>query len=209
MRIAIFGSTGKTGQHVVEQALERGYEVTAFVRDPSKLTVDPESVRVVQGDAQDAEAVAKAVEGADAVISALGQTPSSQKDLLTVSADHIVDAMKDHGVDRYVTLLGAGVSDPKDHSSIGRKFMLGLMKIFARHILEDAQNHADKVRASGLDWVIVRPPRLTDGERTGRVEAGYMKLGPSATISRADLATFMLDSVEDDTWVGQAPMVTN
>ncbi len=209
MRIAIFGSTGRTGRHVVEQALEAGHEVTVFLRDPSKLTVDPERVRVVQGDAQDPDKVAEAVEGADAVISALGQTPSSTKDLLTVAADNIIEAMQKHGVKRYVTLLGAGVKDPNDHASFGRKFMLGLMKLMARHILEDAQNHADKVRASDLDWVIVRPPRLTDAEKTGQVKAGYMKLGPSHSISRADLAAFMLAQVEEDTWVHQAPMVTN
>lgn len=207
MHIAVFGATGRTGNHVVEQALERGWKVTAFARTPSKLNVDPERVRLVEGNVRDIEQVSKAVEGVDAVISALGQTKTSQKDVSSVAADHLIAAMQEHDVDRFVTLLGAGVSDENDESSFGRKFMLGVMKLMARHVLEDAQSHADKVRASDLDYVIVRPPRLIDGPKADW-KAGYMKLGPGDSISRATLADFMLEQVTDDTWVGQAPMVT-
>ncbi|MFP4597278.1 MAG: NAD(P)-dependent oxidoreductase [Persicimonas sp.] len=208
MKIAIFGATGKTGSHLVEQALEAGYEVTAFVRDPSKLEVDPERLRIVEGDVREAESVARAIEGADVVISALGHTPTSKDDILSVAADHILAAMQEHEVERFITLLGAGVSLPGDPSSLGRKVMRGMMKLMVGKMLEDAQAHADKVRDSDLAWTIVRPPRLTDGLHTGEVEAGYLKLGPSNKISRADLAEFMLSQVDDDTWTRQAPMVT-
>jgi putative NADH-flavin reductase len=208
MEICVLGATGDTGRHVVESALEAGHEVIAFVRDPSKLErSDDERVRVVEGDAERYEDIERAVEGTDAVISALGQAEGSSKRLLSKVADHLVRAMEAHDLERLVTLTGAGVQMPGDESTLGRKFMRGMMKVLARDILEDAQEHADKISASDLAWTIVRPPRLTHGDRSGSVEAGYLEPGPTDRLSRADLAAFMVEQVEDETWVREAPMV--
>jgi len=85
--------------------------------------------------------------------------------------------------------------------------MRGLMKVVARDLLEDAMQHAEIVRASDLEWVLVRPPRLTDGARTGNLKVGYFGLGPKDAISRADLAAFKLDQLETDANLRTAPMV--
>jgi putative NADH-flavin reductase len=208
MKLALFGATGKTGRHVVEQALAAGHEVTAFVRDPSRLDLEHPRLRVVQGDATDAARVRDAVRGQDAVISALGQTKTSPRDLLTVAARHLTAAMEAEGVRRLVTLVGAGVPHERDTGSLGRTLMRGLMKLVARHVLEDAERHAGIVRASGLEWTLVRPPRLTDGPRQGDYRTGYLQLGGTNTISRADLATFMLDLAADGGYLREAPMVS-
>ena len=207
MKIAIFGSTGAVGRHLVRQALDRDWDVVAFARTPQKLGDLTERVTLIDGDVQDAEAVDRAVEGVDAVISAVGHTDKSKGDVLEVTAHHLVDAMRNHGVDRLVTLVGAGVETEGDPSSIGRSIMRTLMKFMVGEMLEDAQAHADYIRETDLDWTVVRPPRLTDGEHTGKTEAGYLKLGPGSSISRADLAGFMLDQVVSDEWVRQSPMV--
>lgn len=209
MKITIFGATGKTGRHLLEQALDADHEVTVFVRDRKKLHVDPERMRVVEGDVHDIEAVRRAIAGSDAVLSVVGHTKSSQGDILEAAAKNYVEAMKAEGVGRVVTLLGAGVAHENDHSSLGRKFMLGLMGLVAKTMLVDAQAHAEMLRASGLKWTIVRPPRLTDDEPTGRWEAGYLKLGPANKMSRADLAAFMLEQMESEEFVEEAPMVSN
>jgi putative NADH-flavin reductase len=209
MKVAIFGATGKTGIEVVRHALEQGYEVTAFVRDPSKLDIEHDHLSVVQGDAEDADAVARAVESADAVISALGQTKTSSPRLLTRAGENIMRAMERHGVERFISLVGAGVDTPQDESTFGRKFMRGLMKLFARDVLEDAQQHSEQVMASGLQWTLVRPPRLTEDAEVGEYEAGDLSLGPGAKLTRADLADFMVEQVRDKRYIGKAPMVTN
>lgn len=210
MKVTILGATGKTGRHIVEQALnERGYEVVAFVRDPAKLDIQHESLHVVQGDLTDVARVEEAVAGSDAVISAAGQTKTSPKDLLTVTARHLVPAMKKHGVRRVVSLIGAGVPDERDPSSLGRRFMRGLMKVVARDLLADATRHAEMLQASDLEWVLVRPPRLTDGPRQGASRVGNFALGPKDSITRADLAAFMLEQVTSDEHVRKAPMVAN
>lgn len=204
MELTIFGATGRTGRHLLEQALGAGHTVTAFARDPAKLPVQHERLRVVQGDIRDAERVEEAVRDADAVLIAL----SSGNDVLGSAARHILPAMRKHGVRRLITLVGAGVPDRQDPSSLGRSFMRGLMKVVARDVLKDAELHAEQVRASELDWTLVRPPRLRDGPHTGEYRTGILQLGPAESISRADVADFMLQLTTDHRYVREAPMVS-
>lgn len=209
MNVAILGSTGKVGTHLVEQALDRGWDVIAFARSPEKLSDLRERVTVVEGDVQDADAVDRAVRDADAVVSAVGHTESSADNVLEVTARHVVAAMNEHGVDRLVTLVGAGVDTDMDDTTFSRWMVRTTMKLFVGAMLQDAQRHSDVIRETDLDWTIVRPPRLNDDEPTGETRAGYLDLGFSDQITRADLASFMLDQVESDEWVGELPMVAN
>jgi hypothetical protein len=117
--------------------------------------------------------------------------------------------MRNHGVDRLVTLVGAGVEAEGDPSSLGRTVMLSAMRWFAGEMLEDAQRHPDLIRKTDLEWVVVRPPRLSNDPYSGDWQAGYLRLGPTAKMARADLAEFMLRQVETDEWVGESPMVAN
>jgi putative NADH-flavin reductase len=209
VNIAILGSTGKVGTHLVEQALDRGWGVIAFARTPEKLGDLRERVTVIEGDVRDADAVDRAVRNADAVVSAVGHTESSADDVLEVTARHVVDSMREHGVKRFVTLVGAGVESGEDKGSLSRWVVRSAMKLFVGTMLEDAQRHSDLIGESDLDWTVVRPPRLNDDDPTGETRAGYLDLGFSDQCTRADLATFMLDSVESDRWVGELPMVAN
>lgn len=209
MRVAIFGSTGRVGRHLVERALGRDWTVVAFARSPSKLGDFRDRVEVIEGTVQDADTVDRAVEGTDAVLSAVGHTDTSAADVLTVTAEHLIESMWRHGVDRLVTLVGAGVEADDDPSSFGRTVMLTVMNWVAGEMLADAQRHTDLIRDTDLDWVVVRPPRLTNEPYSGDWRAGYLRLGPTSTMARADLAAFMLRQVETDEWIHESPMVTN
>ena len=208
MKLTIFGATGRTGRYLVEQALAAGHEVTAFLRDPAKLAVQHERLRIAEGDIADAARVEEAVAGADAVVSALGPTKNSPPTMLTVGWQNILAAMRKHGVQRLVTLTGAGVSVPGDPPSLGRTVMLTLLKRIAPQILEDSQRSVDLIRSSDRDWTVVRAPRLKDGPRTGKYRSGTMQLGPRASISRGDVADFLLKQAGDRTYARQAPMVS-
>ncbi len=209
MRIALFGATGATGRRLMEQALAAGHEVTAFVRDPSRLTRRHDRLKIVQGDVRDPEAVEAAIIGQDAVISALGQTRShpSRKDVMIVAAEHIVAAMKKQGVRRLVTLVGAGVAFPQDRPSRAGRVMSALLKLLAGDVLADAEHHARIIQASDLDWVIVRVPRLSEAPAKGAYRTGYQSPGFGA-VSRDDVADFMLKQVTDDTYLREAPIVS-
>ncbi|MGB3635699.1 MAG: NAD(P)H-binding protein, partial [Rubrobacteraceae bacterium] len=165
MKLTIFGASGRTGKLLVEQALAAGHEVTAFIRDPSKLGISHEKLTVSEGDVKDSAPVLEAVAGADAVLSALGHTKSSAKDVQTVGTQNIVAAMKESGVRRLVSLTGAGVSDPNDEPKVFDKVITTLLKLLQKDVLEDGENHAHVIEKSGLDWIIVRGPMLTEGEK--------------------------------------------
>lgn len=208
MKVAIFGSTGRTGRHLVRRALERGHEVTAFARDPGRLGISHDRLTVVRGDVLDPSAVDRAVAGQEAVVSALGHAKDAPKDVQTRGTENIVRAMKEHGVGRLVSLTGAGVRAEGDEPKLVDKVFGLLLKTLQRDVLEDAENHVRVVRGSGLGWVIVRGPRLTEGARTGSYRVGLVGRNSGTSISRADLADFMLDQLVSDAHLGGMPVVS-
>lgn len=210
MRLAIFGATGRTGRHLVEQALGLGHEVRALARDPGKLPLSHERLTVVQGSAEDAERVDETVRGTDAVLSALGHTKTSSKEVQTRATENILAAMRRHGVRRLVSLTGAGVPDPEnDAPKLFNRAMSLLLRRLQPDVLADAERHAELIRESGLDWVIVRGPMLTDGPRTGNYRVGYVGKGTGARIGRGDVADFMLKQASDEAYLRQLPMISS
>lgn len=208
MKVVIFGASGKTGRHLVEQALGAGHEVAAFVRDPSRLGVSHERLEVVRGDVTDAAAVEGAIAGRDAALSVLGHTKTSPKDVQFVGTKNIVAAMEKRGVRRLVSLTGAGVRVPEDEPKLVDRAFAFLLRRLQGDVLEDAERHAEAIKASGLDWVIVRGPRLTDGEERGEYRVGYVGKDSGTRISRADVAAFMLEQATGDAYLRRMPMVS-
>jgi putative NADH-flavin reductase len=190
----------------VRQALDRGHDVVAFARSPETLDVVDEALTIVEGDAYSGDGVTEAVAGSDVVVSVLGQTSDGPDDLLAVAGDHILDAMAETGVDRLVTLVGAGVRDEGESVSYSGKVMGTVLKFVAREVLADAETHVERVRSSDTRWTVVRAPRLTSGAGTGEYRAGDIELGFDS-ISRADTAQFVLDVVEDEQFVHELPKV--
>ncbi len=208
MKIVVFGASGRTGRPLVEQALAAGHHVTAFVRDPARLETRHERLTVVQGDVHDAARVREAVAGQEAVLSTLGLAPKGPRDVVSAGTRAILAAMREHGVSRVVCESGAGVRTERDSRSAGATAMTTMLKLVARDVLRDAEASYQALKASDRAWVFVRAPRLTEGPRTGQYRTGYLQLGPGATISRADVADFMLKELTDDTYLKQAPMVS-
>lgn len=209
MKLAIFGATGRTGRHLVSQALERGHTVTSLARRPQKLAQVARRITVVEGDVQDAAAVAQVVAGADAVLSVLGPTANRPDYQVTRGTEHILAAMEEYGVRRLLLSAGAGVADPNDAPQLFHRVITLLLKLLSRHVYEDMERTVQTVRASNIDWTIVRVPMLTDGPAQGQVKVGYVGKGPGARLSRADMATFMLDEAQKNQWVGRAPAISN
>lgn len=209
MNLTIFGATGRTGIELVTQALAMGHHVTAYVRNPAKLTITDEKLSVVEGSLEETDKINTAVSGADAVISALGPSGNKPGKPLTDGMNQIIEAMKAQNVKRLIVSTGAGVADPEDKPQlIGRFFSLAL-GLFAKHVLADSESMAEVIRNSGLDWTLARTPRLTDKPGTGQIKVGYAGKGPGTQLSRADFAGFILAQIDDDTWLRKSPMVSN
>jgi putative NADH-flavin reductase len=204
MKIALFGATGRTGRVVMERALSAGHEVTVLVRDPRKLTQPQKGLRVIEGDARRGSDVANAVQGTDVVISALG----SGDDTVTLFGRNAIAAMERVGVKRIVSLVGASVVVPGDPSSMSMRMLRLITRLFGGTMLKDGEVHARELAASHLDYTLVRPPRLTEGTASGRIQHDLtLPLGPTSSISRVDLAAFLLEVAVERRYVRAAPMV--
>ena len=209
MKLTVFGATGGAGQEVVKQALAGGHAVTAYVRTPSKLTIQNDALTVVQGDLDDETKLREAIAGADAVISALGPTSNTPERPLTAGMQNIVAAMDAEGVSRLIAATGAGVADPNDTPGLIHKAIGLALRVSAKHVLEDSLGMVEVIRTSDLEWTLARAPRLNDKPATGQIKVGYVGKGPGTQLSRADFARFMLDQLESDEWVRKAPMLSN
>lgn len=209
MKLAIFGASGRTGKPLVRQALEAGHSVTALVRTPTKMDMQNERLTLIQGDSTNAGDVEKAVQGADAVLVALGPSKTSPKNMLEVSTRNIVAAMQKYGVKRLVQLTGAGVEAPQDKPKLMNHVIKFALKTLSGDVYRDSLNAINYTRKSPLDWVVVRGPMLNEGPHTGKYRVGWVGVNTSARISREDVAEFMLKQVTDNTYLRQAPMISD
>ena len=198
MRITVFGASGGTGTQVVEQALAAGHEVIAPVRDPSRLTVAHDSLTVLEADVRRPESIAPAVVGADAVISSIG-SGSRTEVVHSEGTGNIIAAMQAAQTRRLLVVSAAPVADDDPNDTVVlRKVMKPLMWRILRNSYLDMGLMEQQVRRSGLEWTIVRPPRLTNGSHTGRYRTELdHTLRRGYSISRADLADLLLRSIED------------
>ncbi len=208
MKLTVFGATGKTGLQIVEQALARGHEVNAFVRDGNKMTVKNPNLVFVQGDVLDPHAVERAVAGSSAVLVALGGKPDTKATVLSEGTGFVIDAMVKHGVQRLIVES----SYPMSGSPEGMEFLQGTpqdMMAMMKPAIEDKMGQEKRVRESGLDYTIVRPLILTDGAQTGQYRAAEtLEIKKTDTISRADVADFMLKALESNQWVGKTVVLS-
>lgn len=205
MKILIVGATGGTGRELVKQALERGHHVTAFARNPTKVRIQHERLIVLEGNVLDLSSVEKAVKGQDAVLSALGHKrwiiPSS---ILSEGTRNVVEMMKRHGVRRLICETSLGVGNSRGR--LGLYYSLFVIPFIVFFYFRDKKKQEEIVRNSGLDWVIVRPGRLTNGRMRKNYKHGP-KIGNyiwTVSISRADVADFMLRQLEEDGYLNQA-----
>lgn len=205
MRTIVFGASGGTGREIVTQALERGHQVTAFVRRPERLQLSHERFSVVRGDVLDAAAVDAAMPGHDAALCAIGNRqyflPSN---ILAKGTRHIVAAMERHGVRRFVCETSLGVSD--SFARLGVYYTLFVYPVVMPFYWFDKEEQEKVVKRSHLEWVIVRPGQLTNGRRRGQYRHGP-KVGSylwSVSISRADVAEFMLNQLGETPYLRSA-----
>jgi putative NADH-flavin reductase len=219
MRLVIFGATGGTGRRLVERAIAEGHEVTALVRNPSRMAMRHQRLNIVVGDVFDPERVREAVAGNEAVISVLGSRqpsnplrpnrPCDPNGPASAGSENIIMAMKEHGLRRFVCQTAWGVGESKEEPGLAGAFF---MKVLVPPLLRD--EYADKeaqervVRASDLDWVIVRPMILTNGSWTNDYRAAEdLKPGRRPYISRADVADFLLRQLTGGTFVRKTPVI--
>jgi putative NADH-flavin reductase len=197
MRLFVLGATGHTGAHVIDIALSRSHDVTAFVRSPQKIARHDPRLKVVEGDPRRVEQLSKALPGHDAVLSALGVRPPQAfraHTLVEECAASTVAAMANTGVSRLV-LVSAAVLFPE------KGMLFAFFRTILKHVARDLKAAEDIVRSTSLDWTIARPPRLTNGSDTAYRAVRDSLPAKGRAMPFRGVAAFMVDAVEQGTFV--------
>lgn len=206
MRILVIGASKGTGALAVQRALTAGHQVTAFARSPHQLGVDHTALTKLRGDFHQEGSVGPAVRGHDAVIitASAGSLKGFKEkpDYFSQGTGYVIEAMRAHGVKRLVALSALGTGESRALAG----FFLDklLISFLLKHAYADHERQEDLVKQSGLDWVIARPSRLTDGPARGAYLTKTAIEPVPSSIARADVADFLVRAVETDTWLRQA-----
>jgi putative NADH-flavin reductase len=203
MKITVFGATGGTGRELLRQAVTAGHDVTAVVRDPAKLA-GTQGVEIVEANAMDPGAIAPAVAGRDAIVSALGHRPGGPPQVSAPGAESIIAAMRATGARRLIVVTAAGhIVDATDDFAT-RYLAKPVLRRLLKTNFADFTRTDEIVLKSGLDWTIMRPSRLTSGGHKQYRTAVDHTVPRGMSISRADLARATLEAATDPTTIGHA-----
>ena len=206
MKLVLFGANGKSGLEILKQSLAKGDLVIAFVRDPSKLEVKHDNLKVITGDIFEVASVSQAIQGQDAVVCALGSSELKKTTVRAEGTKNIIQGMKENKVKRLVIISAMGVGESWDTLSGINKFFFATLLKSAR---EDHEAQEIAVKESGLDWTIIRPSGLVDTPRTGVYDFGENIPAKTSKIARADVADLILKELEQKTNIGKALTISN
>lgn len=207
MKVLVLGATGGTGRQILHALSARGDDVVAIVR-PRPEAIDLGTVEMIAGDARDPAVLDRALSGCDAVISALGAATTffGEVTVLSSATRELVDAMQRCGVRRLIAITGVGAGDSRGHG--GWIYDRLILPLVLRKVYQDKDRQEAIIRASSLDWTIVRPVMLTNGAARGGVQAASDPSQPhGGSIARADVADFIVAQLDCDRWIGQTPLI--
>ena len=200
----MFGATGATGRLVVEQALQGGHDVTAVARHPEKLAPHPHLATYV-GDVLDLASLRESCRDAEAAVSCIGPASNLHPGtVMSVGTANMVAAAEEAGVRRFVFQSGIGLSDGSELSSVDRCVLASLWRPMFKAAIGDKAEGERLLRASALEWVIVRPTVLRNAPATGQyVAAQHARVGLLSALSFADCAACLLRAVDEPAWTRQ------
>ncbi len=204
MKILLIGATGGTGLEILPRLLAAGHTVTALVRRPEAVTTTHEHLIVLPGGVRDPDLVDRAVQGQDAVICAFGPRGLGKDDIQEVLMRNLVAAMTKHGVKRLVNLSAWGAQDAHKPISLMQVILQGVL---LRNIFADKKRGETLLFASDVEYVNVCPGRLLNKPARGGVKASVEGVGIKHSITRADVAQWMVEQLTSDTWVRTSPII--
>jgi len=209
MKVLVIGGTRGTGREVVAAAHAAGHELTLLARNAERISLPVTGVRIVVGDAGDADDLERAVAGQDAVVWTVGVGPTRRPvHLFSRSTQFLLAAMAKHRVRRLVCVTGIGAGDSRGHG--GFLYDRIVQPLFLQTVYEDKDRQEAMLRGSDLDWTIVRPGTLTNGPATGLARALTDLSGVTAgKVSRADVAAFIVEHLQTGEFRRTAVLLTN
>jgi putative NADH-flavin reductase len=202
MKITIFGASGRTGKLLVSQALENGHKVTAYVRRADSLNLQHRELKIITGTLDNTEKLKESITGANACLSTLGGNSLTRHSVeIMTGIDRIVNVMEKAGVKRFIYLSSIGAGESRFYMAQPVRFFIA--DVLLRVPLADHNTNEKRIAGSKLQWTVVRPGGLTDGAKTGNLKHGCKKITMkgNAKISRANVASFMLEQLSDPAYI--------
>ncbi len=208
MNLLIFGATGGTGRQVVQQGLDQGYIVTAFVRDKTKIDIKDKNLKIIEGDLMDFKSVEKAVQNQDAVVCVLGSGKNVKSKIRSQGTRQIINAMEKAGIKRFICQSTLGAGDSWENLNFFWKYIM--FGFLLKEVFADHQKQEQDVKNSNLDWTIIRPGAFVEGNKTGNYRHGFANNDKTSKlkITRADVADFILKQLTDNSYIHKTPSLS-
>jgi putative NADH-flavin reductase len=197
--IIVFGASGGTGLEVVEQALEAGHQVTAVLRHPEQFPIRHEQLKIITGDVLKPHTYEHTFYGKDIVISCLGTRDRKPTTVYSQGVSNIMDAMKKVDLNRIIC-LSAGAVEISPKASFLMKFLIkNILQILFKYSYADMLLMENQLRESDLNWTVIRPPRLLNGDKKGKYRTSLNEFLPNmSSLTRSDLAEYIVRHMEDE-----------
>ncbi len=213
MKIIIFGATGFSGNAILKEAIKQGHEVSILVRDASKVQISDQNLKIFEGNVMDLQSVSDVLKGQDAVIQCLGiggKGNGKPNSFVSDATKIIVEAMQKQGVRRLIAMSNVGAGN-----SIAflpwffRKLILPYFMKWLKVIIDDKNIMEPIIMNSSLDWTIVRCPNIVDKAAKNNCLVSLDGKGLKLSVTLADMAVFMVDQLNKNDLIRQAPSISN
>ncbi|MGG1703348.1 SDR family oxidoreductase [Bacillus paranthracis] len=206
-KIAILGANGKDGKILVNEALEKGYQVKILTRNSTNTEKINENIETIIGDARNFSTIQDLLQGCSAVINAVGQ-PKNESYIFSTVTKHILEAMKESKIKRYILISGGSLNVTGDQKGIVNKIGATLFKLFLPKMMQDKYKELQIIQNSEVDWTIVRLPFVIEGNGIGSIKESLVDM-PGIKIQNGDIAPFVIKQINSDRYVGKCPFISN
>ncbi|HHT7141702.1 SDR family oxidoreductase [Bacillus cereus group sp. MYBK226-2] len=206
-KIAILGANGKAGKILVNEALEKGYQVKILTRNSTNTEKINENIETIIGDARNFSTIQDLLQGCSAVINAVGQ-PKNESYIFSTVTKHILEAMKESKIKRYILISGGSLNVTGDQKGIVNKIGATLFKLFLPKMMQDKYKELQIIQNSEVDWTIVRLPFVIEGNGIGSIKESLVDM-PGIKIQNGDIAPFVIKQINSDKYVGKCPFISN
>ncbi|MCQ6522141.1 MULTISPECIES: SDR family oxidoreductase [Bacillus] len=206
-KIAILGANGKAGKILVNEALEKGYQVKILTRNSTNTEEINKNIETIIGDARNFSTIQDLLQGCSAVINAVGQ-PKNESYIFSTVTKHILEAMKEFKIKRYIVISGGSLNVTGDQKRIVNKIGATLFKLFLPKMMQDKYKELQIIQNSEVDWTIVRLPFVIEGNGIGSIKESLVDM-PGIKIQNGDIAPFIVKQINSDRYVGKCPFISN
>ncbi|WP_318581648.1 SDR family oxidoreductase [Bacillus paranthracis] len=206
-KIAILGANRKAGKILVNEALEKGYQVKILTRNSTNTEKINENIETIIGDARNFSTIQDLLQGCSAVINAVGQ-PKNESYIFSTVTKHILEAMKESKIKRYILISGGSLNVTGDQKGIVNKIGATLFKLFLPKMMQDKYKELQIIQNSEVDWTIVRLPFVIEGNGIGSIKESLVDM-PGIKIQNGDIAPFVIKQINSDRYVGKCPFISN